>query len=108
MDEAAVEGSFEGSRRLAQDREHGVCCVVAGHIHEMLHMEFEGVSYVSLPSAGGHLRLSGRYEDGWFFGYTLVEVRGADIRFDIKEIEGRVTGLGDWGNLGLAKAARAQ
>jgi 3',5'-cyclic-AMP phosphodiesterase len=92
--------------RLA--RKYGVRYVVAGHIHEMLHMEFEGVSYVSLPSAGGHLRLSGRYEDGWFFGHTLVEVRGADIRFDIKEIEGRVTGLGDWGNVGLTNAAHSQ
>jgi predicted phosphohydrolase len=92
--------------RLA--RKYGVRYVVAGHIHEMLHMEFDGVSYVSLPSAGGHLRLSGRYEDGWFFGHTLVEVRGADVRFDIKEIEGRVTGLGDWGNVGLTNAAHSQ
>jgi len=91
--------------RLA--RKYGVCCVVAGHIHEMLHMELDGVSYVSLPSAGGHLRLSGRYEDGWFFGHTLVEVRGADVRFEIKEIEGRVTGLGDWGNVGLANTVHA-
>jgi hypothetical protein len=71
----------------------------------MLHMELNGVSYVSLPSAGGHLRLSGRYEDGWFFGHTLVEVRGRDVRFEIKEIEGRVTSLSDWGNVGLTKSA---
>lgn len=92
--------------RLA--KKYGVKYVIAGHIHQMLHMELEGVFYVSLPSAGGHLRLSGRYEDGWFFGHTLVEVGGSDVHFDIKEIEGRVTRLSDWGNVGLTKAVPAR
>ena len=82
--------------------------VVAGHIHEMLHMDLDGVSYVSLPSAGGHLRLSGRYEDGWFFGHTLADVRGSEVRFEIREIDGRVTSLNDWGNVGLVKAPNLQ
>jgi hypothetical protein len=40
----------------------------------------------------------GRYEDGWFFGYTLVTVEGAQAKFEIKELgapygQGRVTSL---------------
>ncbi len=85
--------------RLA--KQYGVRYVIAGHIHQMLHMELEGISYVSLPSAGGHLRLSGRYEDGWFFGHTLVQVSGHDARFRIEETGGRTTDLSDWGSAGL-------
>ena len=57
-------------------KRYGVCCVIAGHVHQLIHADLEGVTYVSLPSAGGHLRLSGKYEDGWFFGWTGVEIRG--------------------------------
>jgi hypothetical protein len=84
-------------------RKYGVQYVVAGHIHQMLHADLDGTSYVSLPSAGGHLRLSGRYEDGWFFGYTVVEAEGDEVRFEIKELGGRVTTLKDWGVAGLLK-----
>jgi predicted phosphohydrolase len=84
-------------------RKYRVQYVVAGHIHQMLHADLDGTSYVSLPSAGGHLRLSGRYEDGWFFGYTVVEAEGDEVRFEIKELGGRVTTLEDWGVAGLLK-----
>ena len=81
--------------------------VVAGHIHQMLHLELEGVTYVSMVSSGGHLRASGRYQDGWFFGHALVEVRGQDVAFHVREAgppngESRHTELSDWGMLGLA------
>jgi hypothetical protein len=101
--DVAFKNSGSALHRLA--RKYGVRYVIAGHIHEMLHMELDGVSYISLPSAGGHLRLSGRYEDGWFFGHTLVEVNGRDVRFEIREIEGRITSLNDWGTVGLTNAA---
>lgn len=89
-------------------RRYGVQYVVAGHIHQMLHLELEGVTYVSMVSSGGHLRLSGAYDDGWFFGHGLVEVRGKDVDFQIKELakphgEGRVTNVTDWGMAGLIK-----
>jgi 3',5'-cyclic-AMP phosphodiesterase len=100
--DVALKNTSSALHRLA--RKYGVRYVVAGHIHEMLHMELDGISYVSLPSAGGHLRLSGRYEDGWFFGHTLADVRGSQVHFEVREIEGRVTSLNDWGNVGLAKA----
>ncbi len=90
--------------RLA--REYGVKYVIAGHIHQMLRFELDGIEYLSMPSAGGHLRASGEYKAGWFFGYTVVEVEGETAQFTIHELrapkgEGRVTKPADWGMLGL-------
>jgi hypothetical protein len=87
-------------------RKYGVKYVVAGHVHQILHVDLEGVSYLSLPSSGGHLRMSAQYQDGWFFAYTVVTVRGADVGLRIRELaapygKGRVTSLGDWGLTGL-------
>jgi len=89
-------------------RRYGVQYVVAGHVHQMLRLELEGVTYVSMVSSGGHLRLSGVYEDGWFFGHALVEVHGKSIDFQIREAgpprgESRITKLTDWGMAGLVK-----
>ena len=90
--------------RLA--KQYGVKYVIAGHVHQMLNFELDGIEYVSMPSAGGHLRASGEYRAGWFFGYTVVQVEGGAAKFAIHELtapkgEGRVTGLADWGMLGL-------
>src|ERR1017187_3832240 len=89
-------------------RRYGVQYVIAGHVHQMLHLALDGVTYVSMPSSGGHLRLSGAYEDGWFFGHALAEVHGGSIDFQIQELgsphgEGRTTKLTDWGMAGLVK-----
>jgi len=89
-------------------RRYGVQYVIAGHVHQMLHLELEGVTYVSMGSSGGHLRLSGAYEDGWFFGYAMAEVHGKSIDFQVRELakpygEGRITTLTDWGMAGLVK-----
>jgi len=94
-------------------RRYGVQYVVAGHLHQMLRLELEGVTYVSMVSSGGHLRASQRYEDGWFFGHALVEVKGDNVDFRIRETgaprgEGRVTELGDWGMTGLIRKDPAQ
>ena len=90
--------------RLA--KKYGVQVVLAGHVHQMLHIDLDGVSYVSMASAGGHLRLSKKYEDGWFFAYGLVVVSGKAVNFQIKELKppygkGRVTTIKDWGAAGL-------
>jgi hypothetical protein len=89
-------------------RRYGVQYVVAGHVHQMVRLELEGVTYVSMASSGGHLRLSGVYEDGWFFGHALVEVHAKSMDFQIREAgpprgEGRITKLTDWGMAGLVK-----
>jgi len=85
--------------RLA--RKYGVQFVIAGHVHQLLHVSLDGVTYFCAPSAGGHLRASEKYEDGWFFGYTVVTVDGTSVKFEIKDLAGHVTSLADWGLLGL-------
>jgi Icc protein len=82
-------------------KKYGVQYVVSGHIHQMLHADLEGITYLSMPSAGGHLRASMKYEDGWFFAHTLVEVTGAEVHFQIQEINNRVSIPKDWGAYGL-------
>lgn len=90
--------------RLA--RTYGVQYVIAGHLHEMLHFKLQGIEYISMPSAGGHLRGAGKYEDGWFFGYAAVDVSAIDVQkstvsFQIHQLHGRITTLNDWGPGGL-------
>jgi predicted phosphohydrolase len=92
-------------------RRYGVRYVVAGHVHQMLRLELEGVTYVSMASSGGHLRLSEAYQDGWFFGHALVEVDGRSAGFEIREAgpphgQGRITKLADWGMAGLVARDR--
>jgi predicted phosphodiesterase len=87
---------------------YGVRYVIAGHLHQMLCLQLEGITYISMPSSGGHLRLSKAYADGWFFGHALVEIQGTGSDFRIKETgapngEGRITRVGDWGMAGLLK-----
>jgi len=85
--------------RLAQ--KYGVKYVIVGHVHQLMNAELEGITYLAMPSSGGHLRASGKYEDGWFFGHGLVEVSGSDVHFEIREAkaphgEGRVSKPAEW------------
>jgi predicted phosphodiesterase len=82
-------------------KQYGVCCVVAGHVHQLIHADLDGVLYIALPSAGGHLRLSGKYEDGWFFGWTEVEIKGREVTFQVHQLDGPVTPISAWGRAGL-------
>ena len=87
-------------------KKYGARYVIAGHVHEMLHAELDGVDYISMMSAGGHLRASGKYDDGWFFGYAVVEVSPRGAAFRIRELgppygQARSTTLEDWGKAGL-------
>jgi Icc protein len=82
-------------------RRYGVQYVIAGHVHEMLHYKLEDTDYVSMPSAGGHLRASAKYEDGWFFGYAVVDVRDSTTTFEIHQLHGRNSLLNQWGAAGL-------
>jgi 3',5'-cyclic-AMP phosphodiesterase len=91
-------------------KQYGVQWVIAGHVHQLMYGELEGVNYLSMPSAGGHLRNSGQYEDGWFFGYGMVEAGADGVRFQIKELatphgQGRVSKPEDWTLLGRQRAA---
>lgn len=96
--------------RLA--KQYGVQYVVAGHLHQMLHFDLDGVTYLSMGSSGGHLRDTKQYDKGWFFQHTLVTVNNGKADFTIKEVgapwgHSRVTGLGDWGVAGLVAASHA-
>lgn len=82
-------------------RKYGVQYVIAGHLHEMLHISLEGVEYVSMPSSGGDLRGTSKYEDGWFFGYALVEVKGSAVEFRVHDLNGKVMELNAWGPAGM-------
>ncbi|HZQ54228.1 MAG TPA: metallophosphoesterase [Bryobacteraceae bacterium] len=97
--------------RLA--KRYGVQYVIAGHIHQMLRFDLDGVTYVSMASSGGHLRASKRYDQGWFFQHTLATVHGTEVNFAIKELEppfgqARVSELADWGPAGLSRAPGAE
>ena len=81
----------------------GVQYVIAGHVHQMLHAELDGVHYLSMPSAGGHLRGSMKYADGWFFGHIFVTIQNSALKLAIREVDGRVTQPADWGVAGLIK-----
>jgi Icc protein len=82
-------------------KKYGVQYVVSGHVHQMIHSNFEGITYLSMPSAGGHLRGTEKYEDGWFFAHTLVEVTDAEVHFQIKDLQNHITTPKDWGPAGL-------
>ena len=97
--DAALGGTSGPLHQLA--KRYGVCCVIAGHVHQLIHAELEGVTYLTLPSAGAHLRLSGKYEDGWFFGWTTVEIRGREVAFQVHALDGATTPLSAWGRAGL-------
>jgi predicted phosphodiesterase len=100
---ALGNGDFE-LHRLA--RQYGVKHVIAGHVHQLLRFELDGITYLSMPSSGGHLRLSKAYDQGWFFGHARVNIAGSAVEMAIEEAkaphgEGRVTKPGDWGAAGL-------
>ena len=97
--DAALGNTNSALHRMA--KRYGVCCVIAGHVHQLIHAELEGVTYFAAPSAGGHLRLSGKYEDGWFFGWTNVQVKGREVAFEVHSVDGQVTPLSNWGRAGL-------
>jgi Icc protein len=84
-------------------KKYGVRYVISGHVHQMIHSNFEGIEYLSMPSSGGHLRASKKYEDGWFFAHTSVEVSNTEVNFQIKEIKpaSRTSTPSDWGPSGL-------
>ena len=90
-------------------RRYGVGHVIAGHVHQLLRFSLEGIDYISMPSAGGHLRpAEAEYEDGWFFGHALATVQGRQVKLQFEELKpplghGRVSIPEGWGMLGLLK-----
>jgi 3',5'-cyclic-AMP phosphodiesterase len=93
-------------------KRYGVKYVIAGHLHQMLHFELDGITYLSMASAGGHLREDKAYDKGWFFAHTQVTVKGEAAHFEIKELsapfgKARITTPADWGVAGLISRSRS-
>ena len=85
---------------------YGVKYVIAGHLHQMLRFDLDGVTYLSMASSGGHLRNDKKYEHGWFFQHTVVDVSDSAVSLKIEELEapfgkGRITAPSNWGAAGL-------
>lgn len=81
--------------RLA--REYGVRYVVSGHLHFLLRMERDGITYIQMGSSGA--RIEPDFDRGAFYQHALVEVRGADVRITVHELgppygQGRKVELG--------------
>ncbi len=88
-------------------KKYGVRYVISGHLHQVLDVTLEGITYLSMPSSGGHLRGDAKYGDGSFFGYAAVAVHGSAVDIRIKELKpphgkGRVSELGEWRRAGQA------
>lgn len=101
---AVLHNSAFPLHRLA--RQYGVQYIIAGHIHQMLHFEMDGITYLSMASSGGHLRNDKEYAHGWFFQHTAVRVNGSSVRIEIRELsppygKSRVTTPAKWGAAGL-------
>jgi 3',5'-cyclic-AMP phosphodiesterase len=107
----ALQNPNFGLQQLA--KRYGVGYVIAGHLHQMLHFELEGVTYISMASSGGHLRSSAAYGDGWLFAHALVEIEGKNIVFEIREVgppygQSRMTKLKAWDMRGLIQERRSK
>ena len=110
-----IDAMFQNPRFALHQlaRKYGVRYVIAGHLHQMLNVVLEGVTYLSMVSSGGHLRGTEQYQDGWFFGYALASVRGQKVDVQIKEVkpphgQGRTTELKDWRKAGADVALALQ
>ena len=88
-------------------KKYGVQFIIAGHVHKLAHAELEGITYISMQSAGGHLRETEKYEDGWFFGYDVVDADAKGAAIGVKELGGRTTNLSEWGVAGLIQHSRS-
>lgn len=67
-------------------KKYGVTCVVSGHGHEFVRLVQDGIIYLEAGSSGGRLKGRG-FEQGWFFGHTLVQVKGTQVSLTIKEVD---------------------
>ena len=108
---AAMRDTSSALQRIA--RRYGVQYVIAGHVHQLLRFSLEGIEYISMPSAGGHLRpADAAYEGGWFFGHALATVRATEVQFQFEELKpplghGRISRPDDWGMFGLLQKPTA-
>ncbi|HSB16767.1 MAG TPA: metallophosphoesterase [Bryobacteraceae bacterium] len=89
--------------RLA--RQYGVDQIISGHGHQFMRMERDGIGYVALGSSGAHFRRDltpdQGFEQGAFYHFAWVRVKGTKVQVTIKEIggpagQGRMFRAEDW------------
>lgn len=76
--------------RLA--KEYAVDYVVSGHVHQLIRMKLDGVTYLAVGSSGASIsrgtdRGEGRAQ-GWFYQHVLATVNGASATLKVKELGG--------------------
>jgi len=83
--------------RLA--REYGVGFVFSGHLHFFQRLTRDGITYIQMGSSGA--KIGPQFSAGAFYQHALVQVKGAEARVTIKELdppygEGRSFAAEDW------------
>lgn len=73
-------------------RQYGVSHVVSGHGHQFVHMVRDGVTYMEVGSSGGTidrgLERGEGFKEGWFYHHVWGRVKGSQVSFSVKEIDG--------------------
>jgi hypothetical protein len=85
-------------------KKHSVEHVISGHGHQFVRLAYDGVIYMEVGSSGGRLgglRRGEGFRQGWFYHHVLVRVKGSNVNFTVKEIdgpmgEGRMFRAEDW------------
>lgn len=87
-------------------REYGVNYVIAGHGHQFVRLQMDGITYMEVGSSGGNMTrglLAGQgFNQGWFYHHAWVRVKGGQTHITVKEIgppfgQGRMFDATKWG-----------
>ena len=86
-------------------RKHGVGHVICGHRHKFIRYVKDGIAYMACGSSGGDMNgklLRGEgFAQGCFYHHIWVRVKGPEIRFTVRELDGmgghgRMFAAEDW------------
>ncbi|MBI2688489.1 MAG: metallophosphoesterase [Acidobacteria bacterium] len=83
-------------------RKHAVDYVISGHVHQLLHLQLDGVHYLQIGSSGGSmergLKLGQGFKEGWFYHWISANVQNGKVEMTVREVaeNGRVFSLADW------------
>lgn len=73
-------------------RKYGVGHVISGHQHKFIRTVRDGVAYMSCGSSGGDMHgklVRGEgFAQGCFYHHTWARVRGGEVRFTVRELDG--------------------
>lgn len=94
---ALGSGDFE-LHRLA--KQYGVSHVFSGHVHRLMRLERDGVTYLAVGSSGADItRGTSRgqgFEEGWFYQHILATVKGTRVTLQVKHLDGKLYPVERW------------